>query len=435
VRSPVRGCDARCAARARGYVEIRATAVRLACVLSVEEALGKILERVAPLETERVDLLACLGRALAEPVVSRREIPPWPNSSMDGYAVRAGDLAMGRARLPVVGRITAGAMPPRALAAGETMRIFTGAPLPEGADAVVPQEDARVDDGHVVLGGPVTPGTFVRPRGEDVRVGDRVLEPGHLIGPAEVGLLATLGHGRVLVHRRPRVAILSTGDELAELGTEPGPGQIPNSNTYTLFAQVVDAGAEAVILGVAADRMEMIEERLRWGLGADVLLSSAGVSVGEADLVKEALTRLGAELHLWQVSMRPGKPITFGTLGRRLVFGLPGNPVSAMVTFELFVRPALRRLAGHAGVGRPRLRARALARMPNPGARRGYLRVTLVRQGDGYGARLTGEQGSGILRSMVLADGLAVVPPDTTVETGEEVEVIVLRSLVRGSRS
>ncbi len=403
-------------------------------MLSVEEALGKILERVAPLETERVDLLASLGRVLAEPVVSRREIPPWPNSSMDGYAVRAADLATGGARLPVVGRITAGVMPPRALAAGETMRIFTGAPLPEGADAVVPQEDVRVDNGHVVLGGPVTPGAFVRPRGEDVRVGDRVLEAGHAIGPPEVGLLATLGHGRVLVHRRPRVAILSTGDELAELGTEPGPGQIPNSNTYALFAQVVDAGAEAVVLGVAADRMEMIEERLRWGLGADVLLSSAGVSVGEADLVKEALARLGAELHLWQVSMRPGKPITFGTLGRRLVFGLPGNPVSAMVTFELFVRPALRRLAGQASAGRPRLRAQALGRMPNPGSRRAYLRVCLVRQGDGYGARLTGEQGSGILRSMVLADGLAVVPPDTTTEAGEEVEVIVLRSLVEESR-
>ncbi|MBI1845400.1 MAG: molybdopterin molybdotransferase MoeA [Candidatus Rokubacteria bacterium] len=400
-------------------------------MLNVEEALQKILERVGPLETERVDLLASLGRALAEPIVSGREIPPWPNSSMDGYALRAADVRAGETRMPVVGRITAGVMPSRTLGAGETMRIFTGAPLPEGADAVVPQEDVRVDDGHVVLRGPIPAGAFVRPRGEDVRPGDRVLDAGAALGPAEIGLLAALGHGRPLVHRRPRVAILSTGDELAELGSEPGPGQIPNSNSYSLFAQALEAGAEPVILGIAADRLETIEERLTWGLGADVLLSSAGVSVGEADLVKDALTRLGAELHLWQVSMRPGKPITFGTLGRTLVFGLPGNPVSAMVTFELFVRPALRRLAGHAALMRPRLRARALARIANPGARRGYLRATLVDDGSGYGVRLTGDQGSGILRSMVLADGLAIVPPDTTLEAGQEVDVIVLRSPVK----
>jgi molybdopterin molybdotransferase len=262
-----------------------------------------------------------------------------------------------------------------------------------------------------------------------LRVGDAVLEPGAAIGPAEIGLLATLGASQVLVHRRPRVAILSTGNELAELGREPGPGQIPNTNSYSLSAQVIEAGGEPMNLGIAADRLDSIEERLRWGGVADVLLSSAGVSVGDLDLVKSALTRAGAELHLWQVSMRPGKPITFGSLAGRPVFGLPGNPVSAMVTFELFVRPALRRMAGHRTIHRLRLRARALAPIANPGIRRGYLRVTLERNGGRWGARLTGDQGSAILTSMVRADGLAVVPGDTTVAPGDDVEVILFRDL------
>lgn len=398
-------------------------------MLTVEEALEQILSRVNPLPTERVPLLSALGRALAEPVVSGREIPPWPNSSMDGYAVRAADTRATSARLAIVGTVAAGSMPSRAVGAGEAMRIFTGAPLPSGADAVVPQEDTEIADGHVTLKTAVEGGAYVRPRGEDLRVGDAVLEPGVAIGPAEIGLLATLGASQVLVHRRPRVAILSTGNELAELGREPGPAQIPNTNSYSLSAQVLEAGGEPMNLGIAADRLDSIEERLRWGGVADMLLSSAGVSVGDLDLVKSALTRAGAELHLWQVSMRPGKPITFGSLAGRPVFGLPGNPVSAMVTFELFVRPALRRMAGHRTIHRLRMRARALAPIANPGFRRGYLRVTLERDAGRWGARLTGDQGSAILTSMVRADGLAVVPGDTTVLPGEDVEVLVFRDL------
>ena len=396
-------------------------------MLTVEEALQQILARASVLETEGVDVTSALGRSLAEPIISGREIPPWANSSMDGYAVRASDTRGGPAQLRVVGRIAAGALPSRAVGAGEAIRIFTGAPLPDGADAIVPQEDVEVDGDRVRVPGGVAAGAYVRPRGEDVRRGDRVLSPGQRLGPAEIGLLATLGHSPVRVHRRPRVAILSTGNELADLGTEPGPGQIPNTNTYSLMAQVTEAGAVAVNLGIAPDRLEAIEERLAWGRDADVLLSSAGVSVGELDLVREALTRSGAELHLWRVSMRPGKPITFGSWGRRLVFGLPGNPVSAMVTFELFVRPALLRMSGRLDVDRPRLVARARAPIPNPGARRGYLRVRLERGADGLEAELTGDQGSAILRSMTLADGLAVVPGDTTIGAGERLEVILLR--------
>jgi molybdopterin molybdotransferase len=398
-------------------------------MLSVEEALEAILSRVSVLGTERVDVMGALGRVLAEPIVSRREIPPWANSSMDGYAVRAEDARAG-VSLNVVGRVEAGALPSRAVGRGEAMRIFTGAPLPPGADAVVPQEDVEATNGSVRLSGPVDSAAYVRPAGEDVRVGDRVLEPGVMLRAAEVGLLATLGHAQVTVYRRPRVAILSTGNELADLGTEPGPGQIPNTNTYSLMAQVVETGGEPISLGVARDRLDAIEERVRRARDADMILSSAGVSVGDLDLVREAFTRAGAELHLWKVSMRPGKPITFGSLDGRPVFGLPGNPVSAMVTFELFVRPALLKLSGRARLTRPRLRARAMERIPNPGARRGYLRVQLETAADGtLGARLTGEQGSAILRSMVLADALAVIPPDTTVAPGESIEVIVLREL------
>jgi molybdopterin molybdotransferase len=347
---------------------------------------------------------------------------------MDGYALLAADTAGAPVTLPVVGRVTAGALPERPLAPRAAVRIFTGAPLPEGADAVVPQEDVEADGATITVRRPVEAGACVRPRGEDVREGDLVLEPGRRLGPAEIGLLATLGHSPVLVVRRPRVAVLSTGNELADLGTEPGPGAIPNTNTYSLMAQASEAGAEVTSLGIARDRLEEIEARVRAGAGADLVVSSAGVSVGEADLVRSAFERAGAVLHLWRVSMRPGKPITFGSLGRTLVFGLPGNPVSAMVTFELFVRPVLLRMSGLAATARPRLRAVALAPISNPGPRRGYLRVTLERRDDGWGARLTGEQGSAILRSMVLADGLAVVAPDAEIRPGDPVEVILLRA-------
>ena len=397
-------------------------------MLTVEEALAQILAFVRPLETEAVDIVGALGRVLAEDVVSGREIPPWPNSSMDGYALRAVDSGAGAA-LRVVERIAAGRMPTRRLAPGEAARIFTGAPLPEGADAVVPQEDVDADGDRVALRASVPSGAYVRRAGEDVRVGDRVLEIGHVLGAAEVGLLATLGRTQARVYRRPRVAILSTGDEIVDLGATPGAGQIPNTNTYSLWAQVLEAGGVPLSLGVAPDRLDAIEERVRRAADSDVIVSSAGVSVGDHDYVRDALERAGARLHLWRVSMRPGKPITFGALGRRPVFGLPGNPVSAMVTFELFVRPALLTLAGRRRVARPKLVCRALERIDNPGSRQGYLRVMLSRVNGGFGARLTGEQGSAILRSMVLADGLAVVPGDTTVEPGKEVEVILLRPL------
>ncbi len=399
-------------------------------MLSVEEAREQILSRVRPLATERVDLLAALGRVLVEPVRSTRVIPPWPNSSMDGYAVRAADTRPGAA-LMVVGRVAAGALPERPVGPGEAMRIFTGAPLPGGADAVVPQEDVEAADTHVTLRGATTRGAYVRPAGEDLGIGDLVLEPGTVLAPADIGVLATLGRSQIEVSRRPRVAVLSTGSELADLGAEPGPAQIPNANTYSLMAQVMEAGGLAINLGVAPDRLDVIGERIRRGREADLLVSSAGVSVGDLDLVREALVTAGAELHLWKVDMRPGKPITFGSLDGRPVFGLPGNPVSAMVTFELFVRPALLAMQGRRRLDRPRVHAIATGPIANHGSRRGYLRVSLEEREGRWHARLTGDQGSGILRSMVQADGLAVLGGDTTVATGDRVEVIVMRDFSR----
>ncbi len=247
-----------------------------------------------------------------------------------------------------------------------------------------------------------------------------------MLRPAALGVLAALGRVRVDVFRRPTVAVLSTGDELVTPDAPLGPGQIPDSNTYTLCGLVAEAGAVPLSLGIARDRRDELVERFRTGLEADVLVSSAGVSVGDRDFVREAIEALGARLDFWKVNMRPGKPLTFGHLGERLFFGLPGNPVSCMVTFELFVRPALRRMGGHRVLDRPRIRARALEPIDNPGSRPGYLRVRLEPDGEGVGARPTGEQGSGILRSMLLADGLAVLPGDTRIARHEAVEVILL---------
>jgi molybdopterin molybdotransferase len=399
-------------------------------MLSVEEALERVLAAVARLGAESVPLPLALGRVLAEPVIAARDMPPWDNSSMDGYAVRAADTAMATGarpvRLRVVGEVAAGTIAPRPLGAGEAYRILTGAPVPPGGDAVVPQEDIRRDADGIWLDRAVEPGACVRPRGEDIRVGDRVLEPGVPLRPAALGVLAALGRAQVRVYQRPRVAILSTGDELAEPEASLGPGQIPNSNTYTLAGLVLEAGGVPVSLGIARDDRRELEEHIRWGLGADVLVSSAGVSVGDRDLVREVMERLGAVLDFWKVNMRPGKPLTFGRIHGRPFFGLPGNPVSCMVTFELFVRPALRRMGGYRVLARPRARARALESIHNPGPRWGYLRVRLEEDAAGLGARPTGEQGSGILRSMVLADALAVLPPDSRVGPGDAVEVILI---------
>jgi molybdopterin molybdotransferase len=404
--------------------------------VTAAEALQLILERTPVLGAETVALPEALGRVLAEPIASTRRIPPADNSAMDGYAVRIADLAATQSapvRLPVAFEIAAGARAERALAAGESARIFTGAPIPPGADAVVRQEDVERDGERVAFTRVPLARENIRPAGEDVEVGDAVFAAGERIGPAHVGMLASLGRGFVPVRQRPRVAILSGGDELVEPDGDVAGGRIVSSNSYTIAAQCRELGAEPVYLGIARDAPEDIESRLAAGLASDVLVSSAGVSVGDRDYVRSVLEKLGCRLHFWGVRIKPGYPLAFGSfgddVGRRgpLVFGLPGNPVSAMMTFEQFTRPALRKLLGHATLHRPSLRARLAEPLRKAPGRLHFVRVALSRDGERVIARPTGSQSSGVLRSMTLAQGLLVFPAEATeLAEGDEVRVQVL---------
>jgi molybdopterin molybdotransferase len=331
----------------------------------------------------------------------------------------------------VIEAVAAGQFPTKPIGPGQVTRIFTGAPLPAGADTVVRQEDTEALAGEVRVEVAAQRGESVREAGEDVRAGDLVLSPGARVGPAEVGMLASLGHTLAHVHRRPTVAVLSGGDELVEPHEAPTNGRIVSSNAYTIAAQCREAGALPNNLGIARDTPGDLERLLRAGLGADVLVSSAGVSVGDHDHVRPTLEKLGVRLAFWGVEMKPGYPIAFGRANDgegAFVFGLPGNPVSAMVTFELFVRPLLLRLGGHSELGRPELEAVAGEAFRKKPGREHYVRVYLEPRGDGaLVARTTGSQSSGVLRSMTLADGLLVFPTaESEIALGARARVIVL---------
>jgi molybdopterin molybdotransferase len=401
--------------------------------LTAAEAQRVILDRVAALPPETCTTADALGRVLAERVASARTLPPFDVSAMDGYAVRAAELAgaSGAAprELPVAFEMPAGSQPERPLPAGAAARILSGAPLPPGADTVVRQEDTDRAGERVRIR--VTPrhGDNVRPAGEDVQPGDVVLEPGARLGPGPLGLLASLGRSVVAVHQRPRVAILSGGDELVEPDGDAGGGRIVSSNSYSIAAQCREVGAEPIYLGIARDTPEALEERLRAGLAAHVLVSSAGVSVGDRDYVRPVLEKLGCEIVFWGVRIKPGFPLVFGRFGERgpLVFGLPGNPVSAMVTFEEFVRPALRKMAGHAIWFRPRVEAELTDRLRKAAGRLHLVRVRLERRGARVLATTTGNQSSGVLRSMAQAHGLLIFPAEATeLDAGARVQVQVL---------
>ena len=401
--------------------------------LPASQALALILAETEVLPPETVDVRAALGRVLAEPVASSRRLPPADNSAMDGYAVRRADLAAAGPARPVELRVAfevaaGGASPPR-LGPGEAARILTGAPVPEGADAVVRQEDVTRQGERVRIALQPKPRENVRDAGEDVEVGDLVLEPGRAIGPAEAGMLASLGRSVVAVHQRPRVAILSGGDELVEPDGDVAGGRIVSSNSYTLAAQCREVGAEPVYLGIARDTPEDLLRRFRAGLRADLIVSSAGVSVGDRDHVRDVLERLGCELRFWGVRIKPGYPLAFGRLGASgaLVFGLPGNPVSAMVTFEEFVRPALRKMTGHRALHRPLVRARLAERLSKKPGRMHFVRVVLERKGDEIWATSAGNQSSGALSSMVRGQGLLVFPAEASeLAAGESAPVQVI---------
>ena len=412
-------------------------------MISVEEALSRILGHVRPLEPECVPILDAQGRVLSEEIVSDVDIPPFDNSAMDGYAVRSLDVELATpsspVRLAVIGSVAAGYVTDRRVEPGTTIRIMTGAPLPEGADAVVPYEDTSDFDrpkderlatpaAEIHVRRAVQARDHVRPAGEDIFDGEVVLAPGRMIRAQEIGVLASLGRDTVSVHRKPRVAILATGDELLEIHEPLQPGKIRNSNEYTNAALVTRTGGIPLCLGIARDTKEDLTHKIRSGLdgGADLFLTSGGVSVGDYDVVKDVLDNEG-EMEFWQVRMKPGKPLAFGLLaGGVPLIGLPGNPVSAMVSFEQFARPAILKMMGHALLAKPEVRAILDEPVSNSG-RRGFVRV-IVSQRDGrYHARTTGEQGSGVLTSMARANGLAIIPEDIYhVKEGTEVTVQML---------
>jgi molybdopterin molybdotransferase len=404
--------------------------------LAVPEAQTKILDRIRTLGPERVPLREAAGRVATEAVASAVDLPPWDNSAMDGYAVRASDVAPG-AELAVVLDLPAGSASGAALPDGAAARIMTGAPMPAGADAVVPVEDTTGPAGEgrfadvgqrVRLDARPEPGAHVRRRGEDVRRGAVVLEPGDEVRPARIALLATAGRAEIEVVRRPRVAIVSTGDELVDVDRAGTPDRIVNGNAHGLAAQIAAAGGVPHPLPIAPDEPAAIRAAIRAALAHDAVVTIGGVSVGPRDHVRDALGEAGVELVFWRVAIRPGGPMAFGVAADgRPVFGLPGNPVSAHVTFELFARPALRRMAGNARCFRRPLRAR-LTEEVSTGPERAYdLRARLEADGDGWRATPVGAQGSAILSGLAEADGLAIVPLGTgDLPAGAEIDVLPL---------
>ncbi len=406
-------------------------------MLSVAEAVARILEGIAPLEEETVPLRDALGRVLAEDVRSTITLPHWTNSAMDGYAVRGADVIgateSAPVELPVLETVAAGAFPTLPLGAHEATRIMTGAPLPEGADTVVRVEDTDAGLVRVRILKDRDAGKNIRLRGEDLHEGTVALPRGIPIGAAQVGILASIGQASARVHRRPRVAILGSGDELVDIDRfdEVRAGRrIVSSNSYTLDALVRTAGGEPLGFGHAADSLEAMRALLEQAVAArpDLIVTSAGVSVGEFDHTRTALEAMGAEMGFWKVRMRPGAPLGFGMIRGIPWIGLPGNPVSAMVTFELFVRPAVRRMLGHVRLHRRPITV-TLEEPVGIGARlTHFLRAIVTPRDDGMlTARLTGPQGSGILTSMSLANALIVVPEDRPqVAAGERLTALLL---------
>jgi molybdenum cofactor synthesis domain-containing protein len=433
-------------------------------LLAVEEALERLLAAVPlPLPGERVPLLAALGRVVAEPVVAATSLPPWDNSAMDGYALLAADTAgateASPARLRLVGEVRAGAATQTTVGRGTAIRIATGAPVPRGADAVVPVEATTPLDAHGAPGprgreaaGPlpaevlvheaVPVGAAIRAAGTDLVAGRTIVERGRVVTPPAVSLIAGAGVDTVHVHGMPRVGVLATGDEVRAPGEPLGPAGIPDANRPALLAQVIAAGAQPLDLGIAGDELQDVLGRLRRALadGVDAIVVSGGVSVGPWDVVRLAFAELG-RMGLWRVAVQPGKPFAFGTAARpdggtALLFGLPGNPVSSIVTFELFVRPALRRLAGHTTLLRAVDRATLLDGTGKSAGRRAYLRVSVERDADGRAlrdgqgllrARLAGGQGSHVLSTLAATEALAVIPETVeAAEPGMEVDIVWL---------
>lgn len=402
-------------------------------MIEYSDARALVIGAAKALPSESVPLARALGRTLARDVRAREDIPPFTKSTMDGYAVRAEDtrpVTNGPPReieLEVLEDLPAGRTSRKAVGPGQAVRIMTGAPLPAGADAVVMVEDTESRERAVKIRREVRPGDNIGLAGEDLKKGEIALERGTLIGPAETAMLAASDLARVPVTRRPKLAVIATGDEIVEAGDPKRPGQIRNSNGPSLTAMAAEAGADARYLGIARDRKASLAAKLARAKGADVLVLSGGVSVGDYDLVKDGLEASGVEPVFWQVRIKPGKPVFFGRSGRQLVFGLPGNPTSALVTFLLFVRPALDRMLGRAVTGPPSATAVLDEPVALKSGRAQFLRGRFVGRGPVLKVAPYEDQRSGVLRSMVRGRVLIVVPADTTrLEAGREVEILLM---------
>ncbi|MDO9350859.1 MAG: molybdopterin molybdotransferase MoeA, partial [Deltaproteobacteria bacterium] len=330
-------------------------------MITVEEALEQILSHIQPLGFEKVSILDALGRVIAEDMIAPRDLPPYDNSGMDGYAVRHEDIQAASekspVRLEVIEDLRAGFVSEKKVQKGQAIRIMTGAPIPKGADTVAPVEETERGNGFVFILKTSFPGGYIRRAGEDVKRGDLVISAGDTIRPSEIGMLASMGRSFVSVYQRPSVAILCTGEELVDVGESLDGVKIVSSNSYTLAAQVRECGAIPIQLGIAKDRKDEIKEKVLQGLRADVFISSAGVSVGDYDFVRDVLKELGVEMIFWKVAMKPGKPVAFWMFDGKPAFSLPGNPVSSMITFEQFVRPSLLKMMGHRQIFRPVIEA------------------------------------------------------------------------------
>ncbi len=411
-------------------------------MMPVEEALERILENVSVLNDENKPLLECLGQVLADDVSSSVSIPPLDNSAMDGYAVQCDSIrGAGESEpviLKVIGEVAAGYVYDRQVVPGTAVRIMTGAPIPVGADTVVQfehtDEEQRKGAGgksdHIGILRETVQGKNVRRAGEDVQAGQVVLPKGTVLRPQEIGVLASLGCTEISVIRRPQIAILATGDELVELGNPLTPGKIYNSNTYSIAAQVLKYGGIPVVLGIGEDNREALSEKIAQAMDSDMLLTSGGVSMGDYDIVKDVLAEHGS-IGFWTVYMKPGKPLAFGIMeqgGKRVPhIGFPGNPVSSMITFEQFARPAILKMLGKTNFTKPTIRAISESRFKNTDGRRVYSRGIVEKRPDRYYVRSTGPQGSGVLTSMAKANGLVIVPEDTDgIFEGDEVVVQML---------
>jgi molybdopterin molybdotransferase len=396
-------------------------------MISVEKALKTILVHFRPLGLEKINILDARGSVIGEDIVASRNIPSAANSAMDGYAVRFADIKNLPITLKIIEDIPAGKIARKKINQGEAARIMTGAVIPRGADTVIRQEDTQKDGKSVIIFTGAKKGANIRLAGEDVRKNQLVIRKESVLRPAHIGMLAALGKASVNVYQKPRVAIMSTGDELVDIKTNPGPGKIVNSNSYSLAAQVLECGAIPIMLGITRDKKSDLEKRFNQALNADVIISSGGVSVGDFDFVKNVMGEIGNAMHFWQVAMRPGKPLAFGAIEGVPLFGLPGNPVSAMVSFEQFVRPSLLKMLGHKKIYRQTIQAVCTEGFEKKAGFRHFIRAVVRKENGRYVATITGDQGSGILKSMVAANGLIVMGENqTTIKKGDAVKVQLL---------